>query len=105
MREFVVSEILPVASSLEKEGRFPKEILGKLASLGILGMGIPEEFGGAGFGAVSSALVLEEIAAGCASTAVTVSVHNTASAGPIVKFGSVEQKQRYLPAMAAGKCL
>jgi len=105
VREFAAREILPVASSLEKEGRFPREILARLADLGILGMVIPEEYGGAGFGAVSSALVLEEIAAACASTAVTVSVHNTAAAGPIVKFGSASQKRRFLPPMAAGRVL
>ena len=105
VRDFAAAEILPVASSLEKEGRFPKEILARLAELGILGMVIPEEYGGAGFGAVSSALVLEEIAAACASTAVTVSVHNTAAAGPIVKYGGAAQKRRFLPPMAAGEFL
>jgi alkylation response protein AidB-like acyl-CoA dehydrogenase len=105
IREFAAAEILPRASSLEKEGRFPGEILKKLAGLGILGMVIPEEYGGAGFGAVSSSIVLEEIAAACASTAVTVSVHNTAAAGPIVKYGSAAQKSRFLPPMASGRCL
>jgi len=105
IREFAESEIVPVAAANEKAGRFPKEILRKLADMGILGMAIPEEHGGAGFGAVSSAIVLEEIAAACASTAVTVSVHNTAAAGPIVKFGSAAQKKRYLPPMASGSFL
>lgn len=105
IREFAAAEILPVADGLEKRGEFPAGIISKLAGLGILGMAIPEEHGGAGFGAVSSSIVLEELAAACASTAVTISVHNTASAGPISKFGSREQKARYLPAMASGECI
>jgi alkylation response protein AidB-like acyl-CoA dehydrogenase len=105
VRAFAASEMAPVAAALEKRGEFPSSILRSLAGLGILGMGIPEEYGGAGFGAVSTCLVMEEIAAACASTAVTLSVHNTASAGPIVRFGSAEQKRRYLPRMASGEIL
>ena len=105
LRDFAAAEILPVASSLEKEGRFPDQIIRGLASLGILGMTIPEEFGGVGFGAVSTSLVMEELAAACASTAVTVSVHNTASAGPIARFGSMDQKKKYLPHMASGETI
>lgn len=105
VREFAAAEILPVAAGLEKREEFPAAILAKLAELGIMGMSIPEEFGGAGFGALSSAIVLEELAAACASTAVTVSVHNTASAGPIARFGSTAQKKKYLPRMASGETL
>ncbi|MBI3451052.1 MAG: acyl-CoA dehydrogenase family protein [Acidobacteria bacterium] len=105
VRDFAATEIAPVAATLERESRFPREILKKLAGIGILGMVIPEEYGGAGFGAISSSIVLEEIAAACASTAVTVSVHNTASAGPITRFGTAAQKKRYLPPMARGDYL
>jgi alkylation response protein AidB-like acyl-CoA dehydrogenase len=105
VREFAATEMEPVAGEMEKRGEFPAEIIRKLASLGILGMSIPEEHGGAGYGAVSTAIVLEELAAACASTAVTVSVHNTASAGPIIRFGSADQKKRYLPPMASGELI
>lgn len=105
MRDFAAAEIVPMAASLEKREEFPADILEKLATLGILGMSIPEDHGGAGFGSVSSALVLEELAAACASTAVTVSVHNTASAGPISRFGNAAQKRKYLPRMASGELL
>lgn len=105
VREFADTEIRPVAAGLEKRGEFPHAILAGLAQLGILGMSIPEEHGGAGFGAVSTSIVMEEIAAACASTAVTVSVHNTASAGPIARFGNPEQKRRYLPRMASGEMI
>lgn len=105
VRDFAAREILPVAAAHEKRGEFPAGIVRGLASMGILGMVIPEEHGGAGFGAVSSAIVLEEIAAACASTAVTLSVHNTASAGPIARFGNTDQKKRYLPRMARGEII
>ena len=105
VREFATREIAPVAGGLEKRSEFPREILSGLAEMGILGMAIPEEFGGAGYGPLSSALVLEELAAACASTAVTVSVHNTASAGPITRFGSGAQRRKYLPRMASGEII
>jgi alkylation response protein AidB-like acyl-CoA dehydrogenase len=105
IREFAAAEMIPVVGALEKRSEFPRDIVRALAGLGILGMTIPEEYGGAGFGAVSTSIVMEEIAAACASTAVTLSVHNTASAGPIVRFGNAEQKMKYLPRMAAGEII
>ena len=105
LREYAAAEMRPVVADLERRGAYPAEIIRGLADLGILGMSIPEEYGGTGFGALQSSLVLEEIAAVCASTAVTVSVHNTASAGPIARFGNPDQKKRYLPRMATGEIL
>jgi alkylation response protein AidB-like acyl-CoA dehydrogenase len=105
VREFADREMAPVIPALEREGTYPAAIVARLAELGILGMAIPEEFGGNAFDAVTTALVMEEIARVCASTAVTLSVHNTASAGPIVRFGSREQKSRYLPRMARGEII
>jgi len=105
IREFAASEIAPVAGEYERREEFPAALIAKLAELGIMGMSIPEKHGGAGYGPLSVALVLEELAAACASTAVTVSVHNTASAGPIARFGTSEQKEHYLPAMASGEML
>jgi alkylation response protein AidB-like acyl-CoA dehydrogenase len=105
VREFAASEMLPVVAELEKRSEFPAGIIRKLAGLGILGMSIPEEYGGAGFGPLSCAIVLEELAAACASTAVTVSVHNTASASPIARFGTPEQRKKYLAPMASGELI
>jgi alkylation response protein AidB-like acyl-CoA dehydrogenase len=105
VREFAQAEISPVAGDLEKNEEFPAEIIRKLGELGIMGMSIPEEFGGAGYGSLSTAIVLEEIAAACASTAVTVSVHNTASSGPISRFGNSNQRKQYLPGMATGEVI
>ncbi len=105
IREFAASEIAPAASEYERKEEFPAAIIDGLARLGVMGMSIPEKHGGAGYGAVSVAFVLEELAAACASTAVTVSVHNTATAGPIARFGSAAQRERYLPRMASGELI
>jgi len=102
VREFADREMAPVIPALERQGKYPEKVVASLAELGILGMAIPEEFGGNAFDTVSIALVMEEIARVCASTAVTVGVHNAASAAPIARFGNREQKSRYLPAMAKG---
>jgi butyryl-CoA dehydrogenase len=102
VREFADREMAPVVPALERAGEFPAAIIRRLGELGILGMTIPEDLGGSAFDTVSVCLVMEEIARVCASTAVTVSVHNSAAASPIVAFGNREQKQRYLPLMARG---
>ena len=103
--DFARREMAPVIPGLERRGEFPAAIVARLAELGIMGMTIPEEHGGTSFDSVTIALIMEEIARVCASTAVTVSVHNSAAATPIVRFGSAEQKRRYLPAMARGECI
>ncbi|MGH9867636.1 MAG: acyl-CoA dehydrogenase family protein [Candidatus Polarisedimenticolia bacterium] len=105
VREFADREMSPVVGALERAGEYPAAIIARLVDLGILGMTIPEEFGGSAFDSVTVALVMEEIARVCASTAVTVSVHNSAAASPIAIFGTRAQKQRYLPAMARGEII
>ena len=85
VREFADREMAPVIPALERQGIYPEKVVASLAELGILGMAIPEEFGGNAFDTVSIALVMEEIARVCASTAVTVGVHNAASAAPIAR--------------------
>jgi alkylation response protein AidB-like acyl-CoA dehydrogenase len=105
VRDFADREMAPAIPALERRGEYPAAIVHRLGELGILGMTIPEEFGGTAFDTVSICLAMEEIARVCASTGVTVSVHNTASAAPIVRFGTPAQKQRYLPAMSSGKTI
>ncbi len=105
VREFADREMAPVVPGLERRGEYPVDIIARLADLGILGMSIPEEHGGTGFDTVSISLVMEEIARVCASTGVTLSVHNSAAAAPIVRFGNDAQKDRYLPAMARGEII
>src|SRR5262245_31501948 len=105
VREFADREMVPRIPEMERRGEYPAQIIRQLSEIGIMGMAIPEEFGGSGFDTVSIILALEEIARACASTAITVSVHNSAAAAPIVRFGTAEQKRRYLPRMASGEII
>lgn len=102
VREFARKEIEPVAAKNDQESKFPLDIIMKMGELSLLGMMVPEQYGGAGASAVSYVLALEEVAFACASTAVTMSVSNLAC-GPILDFGNEEQKQRFLIPLASGK--
>jgi butyryl-CoA dehydrogenase len=103
--EFARQEIATRAREYDEAEKFPAEQLAGLAELGILGMIIPEEYGGAGFDSVSYALALEEIAKADASVAVIVSVTNSVCCYPILSFGTEEQKQKYLVPLAKGETL
>jgi len=105
VRDFAQSEIAPNIKELEKKGEFPHEIIKKLGELNLLGMIVPEEYGGAGLDNVSYSLAIEEIAKVCASTAVTLSVTNSVCCYPILIFGTEEQKKRYLVPLASGQWL
>lgn len=104
-RGFAQKEIAPKAADLDEKSQFPAENVKKMAELGFMGMMIPQEFGGAGLDTLSYVLVLEEISAACASTAVTMSVNNSLFLGPIFKHGTETQKRKYLPDFAQGKKL
>jgi butyryl-CoA dehydrogenase len=101
-REFAAREIAPKAAELDKTGRWPAEILPKMAELGLLGVAIPEEHGGAGMDNLSYALAMEEISAACASCGVIMSVNNSLFCDPVYKFGTAEQKKRVLAPVARG---
>jgi len=103
-RDFAKKELEPFAGEWDREETFPEKAVRKMGGLGLMGMMIPVEYGGAGAGAVSYSLALQEIAYACASTAVTMSVTNLSS-DPILKFGSEEQKRRYLAPLARGEML
>ena len=105
VREFVRAEIAPRAKEYDEEARFPHEQLKGLAELGLLGMIIPEEWGGAGFDSVAYALALEEIARADASVCVIVGVTNSVCCYPILSFGTEEQKRKYLVPLAQGETL
>ena len=94
--------LAPIAGQLDREGRFPQEQLAELAELGMMGVNIAEEYGGAQAGAVAYALAMMEIAQGCASTAVTMAVNNLV-AETIALHGSEAQKKRYLPEITSGR--
>jgi butyryl-CoA dehydrogenase len=103
-RDFARKELEPFAGQWDREKTFPAGAIKKMGGLGLMGMMVPGEFGGAGAGAVGYSLALQEIAYACASTAVTMSVTNL-STDPIVKFGTEEQKRRFLKPLAEGEML
>jgi alkylation response protein AidB-like acyl-CoA dehydrogenase len=101
-REFVDRAILPVAAELDRSERFPKEILAELAKLGLMGVNLPASLGGAEAGVVAYSLAMMEVARGCASTAVTMAVTNMVGE-VIAKFGTEEQRSRYVPRLTSGE--
>ncbi len=103
-RDFARKELEPEAARRDKEAIFPLEVVKKMGQLGLLGMMVPVEYGGAGASAVSYCLALQEIAYSCASTAVTMSVANL-STEPLLKFGNEDQKMKYLCKLAQGELL
>jgi len=103
-RDFARKELEPIAADREKGEIFPQDVVRKMGELGLLGMMVPAQYGGAAAGAVSYCLALQEIAYSCASTAVTMSVANL-STEPLLKFGNEEQKREYLVPLASGKTL
>jgi alkylation response protein AidB-like acyl-CoA dehydrogenase len=105
VRDFVEKEVAPHAAKWDEEERFPKELVPKLAALGLLGVRIPEAYGGAGMDTLAYAVVVEECARADGSLALTVASHNGLGTSHLLTFGSDEQKSRYLPKAAAGEWL
>ena len=105
VREFAESRIAPVAAELDREHRFPYDLIAELAELGLMGMTVPEEYGGAGADTVSYAIAVEELTRIDSSVAITVAAHHSLGTLPIFYFGTEEQKQEWLPELAAGKQL
>jgi alkylation response protein AidB-like acyl-CoA dehydrogenase len=105
VREFARAEVLPHARKWDEEERFPKEIVPRLAELGLLGIRIPEEYGGSGMDTTSYAICVEEIAKVDGSLALTVASHNGLGTGHILSFGSEALKRKYLPKAATGEWL
>jgi alkylation response protein AidB-like acyl-CoA dehydrogenase len=105
LREFARDELAPNAAAGDRDHTFPREALRALGALGVLGIVVPDTWGGAGLDYVSLAVALEEIAAGDGATSTIVSVQNSVVCGPVNAFGSDAQKTRYLPALARGEQL
>src|SRR3954468_2316714 len=105
VREFARSEVAPAAAELDAKGEFPWANVKKMGELGLLGIPWPEELGGAGLDILSYMIVINEMAKVDASHAITISAHTTLGTSPIVNFGSVAQKKRYVPLLASGKVL
>src|SRR5256712_7783803 len=105
VREFATKEILPRAAALDHSPTFPAEIIQKAAALGLMGMIVPERYGGAGVDAVGYVLVHEELARASAGVQTIITVNNSLVCDPIVYFGTEEQKRRYLPRLCSGASL
>lgn len=103
IRDFALNEVAPTAAERDEEARFDREIWDKMAELGLTGIPWPEEYGGAGFDFLAYAIAVEELSRVCASTGVTLSAHTSLAGWPLYKFGTEEQKQKYLRPMAEGK--
>jgi short/branched chain acyl-CoA dehydrogenase len=105
VRDFAEREVRPVSRELDETGRFPLELVRRLGQLGLLGLTIPEAYGGSGGDTVSLAIAIEELARVDSSLAVTVSAGVTLAAGPVSMFGTEDQKRRWLPPLCAGEML
>jgi butyryl-CoA dehydrogenase len=103
VREFAEAEVRPLAAELDRTGNFPHETLRKAGELGLRGVTIPEEEGGAGADHVSYSILIEEISRACASTGVILSVQNSLFCDPLHRFGTPEQKRKFLGAFARGE--
>ena len=105
VRDFAEQRVAPVAEELDREHRFPYELVEELAGLGLMGLPIPEELGGAGGDTISYAIAIEELARIDSSVCITVAAHTSLGTMPILLFGTEEQKQEWLPDLASGRRL
>ena len=105
VRRFAAEVVAPRAREIDESGEFPRDFFDRAGELGLAGVAVPDEYGGAGMDGVSYCIVVEEIARVCASSAVVLSVNNSLVCDPLLAFGSEEQKQRFLEPLAAGRKL
>ncbi|MFD2170261.1 acyl-CoA dehydrogenase [Tumebacillus lipolyticus] len=105
VRDFAQNEIAPLAAQIDQSDEFPRELLAKMGELGLLGIPIPEEYDGVGADFLSYMLAIEEISYASASVGVILAVHTSVGTMPILNFGSEEQKQKYVPRLAAGELI
>ncbi len=102
-REFAEKEVRPIAAAIDREARFPHDTVRRMGELGLMGIAIPEAYGGSGGDTIAYAVALEEVAKACASHAVIMSVNNSLYCDPVYKHGTGEQKERFLTPFAAGR--
>jgi len=103
IREFCEREIKPIADKIDKEEYFPKDLYKKMGQMGLMGMTVPQEFGGSGIDRVSYMIALEEISRFCGSTGITVEAHNSLGIGHIYEHGTDKQRKKYLPKLCSGE--
>ena len=104
-REFAENEVKPLAAEIDETERFPVETIKKLAEMGMMGLPIPEQYGGSGIGQLGYILAIEELSKVCATTGIILSAHSSLCCWPILTFGTEEQKQKYLVPLASGEKL
>jgi len=105
VRDFAETKVAPVAEELDREARFPYDLVRELGELGLMGLPVPEEYGGAGGDTVSYAIAIEELTRIDSSVAITVAAHTSLGTMPILLFGNEEQKREWLPRLASGEGL
>ena len=103
IREFAEKEVKPLAAEIDEQERFPMETVEKMAKIGIMGIPVPTQYGGAGGSNLMYSIAVEELSAACATTGVVVSAHTSLCVAPILEHGTEEQKQKYLPKLATGE--
>ena len=103
IRQFCEKEIKPISDKIDKEEYFPKDLYKKMGRMGLMGMTVPQEFGGAGIDRISYMIALEEISRFCGSTGITVEAHNSLGIGHIYEKGTEEQRKKYLPKLCSGE--
>jgi len=105
IRDFVEKEVKPRAAEVDREHKFPREAIEQMGPLGLLGLNVPEEWGGAGSDTLAAALLYEELGRGCGSTALTVEAHLSLGCAPFVLYGSDMLKEKFLRPLARGEIL
>ncbi|MBR4635517.1 MAG: acyl-CoA dehydrogenase [Clostridia bacterium] len=103
MRSFAETEVKPLAAEIDETEQYPRATVNKMAKNGMLGINIPAEYGGAGADSLSYVIAIEELAKVCATTAIIMSAHTSLACGPLLAFGTEEQKQKYLVPLAKGE--
>src|SRR5947209_17892545 len=103
VRRFADEVVKPRAKEIDETGEFPRAFFDQAGELGLAGVAVPEEYGGAGMDTVSYCVVVEEISRACATSGVILSVNNSLVCDPLLKFGTEEQKQEFLTPLAAGR--
>ena len=103
MRSFAETEVKPLAAEIDETEQYPRATVTKMAKNGMLGINIPAEYGGAGADSLSYVIAIEELAKVCATTAIIMSAHTSLACGPLLSFGTEEQKQKYLVPLAKGE--
>lgn len=103
VHDFVAKEVKPKAKEVDENSEMNWTAIHKMGSIGLLGLSVPETYGGAGVDAISAAIAIEELGWGCGSTALSIAAHNGLGCAPLVLFGTEELKQTYLPVVASGR--